>query len=191
VFFGTPDFAVPSLEALTRDGGIDVCLVVTQPDRPAGRGRRLTPPAVKVAAEALDLGILQPESIQDASVSELLVVADPDLLVVVAYGEILSNEILDLAPCGSINVHPSLLPKYRGSTPIQSTILNGDRTGGVTFIQLINRLDAGPVLAQYTAQVGSQATTGSLMSEFARLASDNICEVCLALCVNEGLGLVV
>ncbi len=121
---------------------------MTQPDRPAGRGRRLTAPPVKQAAQELDIPVYQPESLRNPDDSGPLRDVAPDLLVVVAYGEILRRHILDLAPHGALNVHPSLLPRYRGSSPVRAAILNGDDATGISIIKLVRKLDAGPIVRQ-------------------------------------------
>ena len=131
VFMGTPDFAVPSLKALL-DSGETVTGVFTQPDKPKGRGHRLQPPPVKMAAEEYGIPIFQPVSLRKDETLEELKALEPELIVVVAYGKILPRAVLELPRFGCINVHGSLLPKYRGAAPIQWTVLNGDPVGGVT-----------------------------------------------------------
>lgn len=170
-FLGSPHFAVPSLAALTADERFDLVLVVTQPDRPVGRGRKLAPPPVAEWAANAGLDVYQPDSMrEDASVQRIRA-AGPDLLVVVAYGEILNRTMLNLAPSGAINVHPSLLPRYRGSSPIPAAILNGDDLTGVSIMKLVRRLDAGPVLAQHVEQVLPEDTGESLSTRLAELAA--------------------
>ncbi|HUG13534.1 MAG TPA: methionyl-tRNA formyltransferase [Thermomicrobiales bacterium] len=171
-FLGSPGFAVPSLKALVGHADIEVTLVVTRPDRPAGRGRALTPPAVKIAAVESGLPVLQPETLRERSALDLLSAATPDVLVVVAYGELLRREALGLAPHGCVNVHPSLLPRYRGATPIPAAILAGDEVTGVTIIRLERRLDAGPILAQRECAINPHDTTGTLGERLAELASE-------------------
>ncbi|MFN4179953.1 MAG: methionyl-tRNA formyltransferase, partial [Armatimonadota bacterium] len=131
VFLGTPEFAVPSLQAIVNSEH-EVVLVVTQPDKPAGRGLKLTPPPVKIAAQKLGLTVFQPEKLNDPESLKVIAEAHPDVLVVVAYGRILKEQCLAIPPKGCINVHPSLLPKYRGPAPIQHAILNGDEVTGIT-----------------------------------------------------------
>lgn len=172
VFFGSPRFAVPSLTALARDPRIDVRLVVTQPDRPAGRGRRLQAPAIKSRALQLGLAVAQPEGLKAPETASLLERQAAHLFVVVAYGEIFGRRLLALPPHGCLNVHPSLLPKYRGSTPIQAAILNGDHETGVSIIRLVRRLDAGPVVRQIATTLDGTETHGSLASRLASLAGD-------------------
>lgn len=129
IFMGTPDFAVPSLEQLVRNGH-EVVLAVTQPDKPKGRGNQLTPPPVKARALALNVPVFQPVSMKTEETYETLAACRPDLIVVVAYGKILPQRVLDLPPHGCINVHASLLPRYRGAAPIQWAVLNGDAEAG-------------------------------------------------------------
>jgi methionyl-tRNA formyltransferase len=171
VFLGSPEFAVPSLEALAAHREISVELVVTQPDRPSGRGRLLTPPAVGLAAMRLGLPLYQPGSLREPDAAAQLLARRPHLLVVVAYGEILRQNVLELAPGGCINVHPSLLPKYRGAAPIPAAILSGDTTTGVSIIRLVRRMDAGPILAQQSLDIRDDDTTGSLSARVALLAA--------------------
>lgn len=180
VFLGSPAFAVPSLRALAAHPEIDVPLVVTQPDRPAGRGRSLTPPAVKSAAEELGIPVYQPESLRDPAAADPLAAARPDVLVVVAYGELLRRHVLELAPAGCLNVHPSLLPRWRGASPIPAAILAGDATTGVSIMKLVRRLDAGPVVARQAVAVEPSDTTGTLGARLASLAATMLPEVALA-----------
>ncbi len=135
VFMGTPDFAVPSLQTLL-DGPDRVAAVVCQPDRARGRGRKVSPPPVKVVAERAGLPVLQPDSVRTPDFIKTLRAYAPDLLVVVAYGRILPEPLLRLAPLGAINVHGSLLPRHRGAAPIQWAIINGDEETGITIMQL-------------------------------------------------------
>lgn len=185
VFLGSPEFAVPSLDALVSDPEIDVPLVVTQPDRPSGRGKKVTPPPVKQPAQRHDIELYQPESLRDAAAVEVLRKAEPDLLVVVAYGEILRKSVLELAPHGALNVHPSLLPKYRGAAPIPATILNGDTRTGVSIIKLVRRMDAGPILAQREIDVEPEETSKTLSEKLAGLAAEFLPVVCKAWASGE------
>lgn len=180
IFLGSPELAIPSLDALARHPEIDVRLVVTQPDRPAGRGRRLTPPPVRVAAEALGIDVIQPETLRDPDALDRLRQEQPDLLVVVAYGEILRRSALELAPLGCLNVHPSLLPLYRGATPIPAAILHGDATTGISIMKLVRALDAGPLVAQCAIGVAADDTTGTLTTRLAELAAEMLPAVALA-----------
>jgi methionyl-tRNA formyltransferase len=153
---------------------------VTQPDRPAGRGRTLSPPPVKLAALELDIPVYQPESLRDVVAALPITAIAPDVLIVVAYGELLRRHVLELAPHGCLNVHPSLLPAYRGAAPIPAAILNGDRTTGVSIIRLVRRLDAGPLLVQQELDITNTDTTASLSQRLAVLAAVMLPEVALA-----------
>ncbi len=160
IFCGTPEFAVPSLEALVQSRH-EILAVFTQPDRPAGRGMQLTPSAVKKRSLEFNLPIYQPEKL-DKTARQQLVNLKPDLLVVVAYGLLLPKKVLDIPRFGAINVHPSLLPRWRGATPIQSAILAGDKETGVSIIQLTTRMDAGPIVYQMVHPLNTQETSGQL-----------------------------
>lgn len=145
VFMGTPEFAVATLERLI-ESPHDVVAVVTQPDRPKGRGREIAPPPVKVRAEAAGIPVYQPEKLRKERFHETLAALKPDVAVVVAYGKILPKEILDVPVHGCLNVHASLLPKYRGAAPIQRAIANGDLETGVTIMKLDEGMDTGPIV---------------------------------------------
>src|SRR5689334_17399531 len=147
VFLGTPDFATIPLEALARDERYTLVGVVTQPDRPSGRGRAPEPPPVKQVALRLDLPVLQPETLRVADAVGQLAALRPDVGVVAAYGEILRKAVLAIPPLGYLNIHPSLLPRHRGPTPVPGAILAGDAETGVTIIRLDAKMDAGPILA--------------------------------------------
>jgi methionyl-tRNA formyltransferase len=178
VFLGSPAFAVPAIESLAVDPRFEIVLVVTQPDRPAGRGRRLTAPPIKEAARNRGLPVLQPETLRDAGAVDQLRRASPDLLVVVAYGEFLSRQVLGTAEHGAVNAHPSLLPKYRGASPIPTAILNGDEMTGVSLIKLTSRLDAGPVIAQEPLRIEQGETAGQLSVRLAKLTAEILPDVC-------------
>ena len=171
VFFGSPDFAVPCLRALADDSRFDVVAVVTQPDRPSGRGSRLTATAVKAAAEALGLPVRQPSTLRSAEAVEWLTGQDAEVFVVVAYGEILQRSVLAIPRYGCLNVHPSLLPRYRGSSPIPAAILNGDAETGVTIIRMVRKLDAGPIIAQRSLLLDGTETAATLSERLAALAA--------------------
>ncbi|MEI7643510.1 MAG: methionyl-tRNA formyltransferase [Chloroflexales bacterium] len=160
LFMGSPAFAVRPLEALVA-AGHDL-VVVTQPDRPAGRQRQLTPPPVKLAAEALGLLVIQPETLRDPAVVAQLAALRPDVGVVAAYGEILRRNVLDIPPLGHLNIHPSLLPLHRGPTPVSGAILAGDDQTGVTIIRLDPGMDSGPILAQVAVDLPPTARAGPL-----------------------------
>jgi methionyl-tRNA formyltransferase len=148
VFLGTPDFAAIPLESLAHDQRYMLVGVVTQPDRPSGRGRAPEPPPVKQAALRLGLPVLQPETLRDETAIAQLAALRPDVGVVAAYGEILRKAVLALPPLGYVNIHPSLLPRHRGPTPVPGAILAGDVETGVTVMKLDAKMDAGPILAQ-------------------------------------------
>ncbi len=175
VFMGTPEFAVPSLEKLVQDGYEVVC-VVTQPDRPKGRGRKLKPPPVKEVALRYEIPVVQPERLSEKEFLNILVQKEPELIVVVAYGQILPKSILEIPKFGAINVHPSLLPKYRGAAPIQWTIMNDEPVTGVTIIKMTEKMDAGPILLQKEVSILPDETAGSLHDRLARLGADLLLE---------------
>ncbi len=152
VFMGTPDFAVPSLSKLVRK--FSVVGVITQPDRPAGRGRKSVPSPIKETAQVFELDILQPENINSPSALAKLEGWRPDLICVAAFGQILSKQVLELPGAGCLNVHASLLPRWRGASPINAAILAGDQWSGVTIMKMGPGLDDGPIIAQEKVQIG-------------------------------------
>jgi methionyl-tRNA formyltransferase len=170
VFMGTPSFAVPSLRRLAANGH-QIAAVYTQPDRPAGRGRRPRPSPVKIAAQELDLSVRQPSTLRDPAALSDLASLRPQLIVVVAYGQILRQEVLDIPPRGVLNVHPSLLPHHRGASPIPATILAGDDTTGITVMLMDPGLDSGPILAQASMPIEPSDTAGSLSEKLSSLAA--------------------
>jgi methionyl-tRNA formyltransferase len=161
VFMGTPEFSVPALEQLLRYE-YDVVAVYTQPDKPEGRGRVLTPSPVKKAALQQQLEILQPASLRDQAEAERLAALRPNVVVVAAYGQILPRRILDIPDFGCLNIHPSLLPSYRGATPIPAAILAGDEDTGVTIMLMDAGMDTGPVISQFVVGIEPEDTTASL-----------------------------
>lgn len=169
-FLGTAPFAVPSLRALAASGH-QVDLVVTQPDRP-GHRLRLTPPAVKLAAQELGLEVFQPERISSPEALERLRAVGPELLVVAAYGQILPRPVLEVAPRGAVNVHASLLPRWRGAAPVAWAILSGDRTTGVTIMQMDEQLDHGPILAAIETEIGAEEDAESLARRLSELGAE-------------------
>jgi methionyl-tRNA formyltransferase len=171
IFMGTPEFAVPSLQALIAHG-FEVAAVVTQPDRPVGRGRALRPPPVKEAAMRAGITVLQPPTLRAPDTVAALRAIRPDLIVVVAFGQILRRAILDLPPLGCLNVHPSLLPKLRGAAPIQAAIREGLVETGVTIMLMNEQMDAGPILAQVTAPIFADDTAATLGDRLARLGAE-------------------
>jgi methionyl-tRNA formyltransferase len=175
VFAGTPEFSVPCLEAC-RASGADVVAVYTQPDRPAGRGRKLTPSPVKQAATAAGIPVEQPESLKSEEARATLAAYKPDLMVVVAYGLILPRKVLAIPRLGCWNVHASVLPRWRGAAPIQRAILAGDNESGVDLMQMEAGLDTGPVLLERRTPISRDDTGGSLHDRLAALGADVLTE---------------
>jgi methionyl-tRNA formyltransferase len=169
LFYGTPPFALPAFEALRRTHTI--VAVVTQPDRPAHRGQRLTPPPVKVAADAAGLPVLQPPRLRDPGWPERLRALGADVAVVVAFGQILPQAVLDAPARGSINIHASLLPKYRGAAPIQWAIIRGETMTGITTFQMDAGMDTGAILLQADTSIGPEETAGELSERLAPLGA--------------------
>ena len=168
IYMGTPDFAVPSLKALL-DSGENIVCVITQPDRPKGRGRKLTPPPIKELALRAGLPVLQPEKIRDEEFLVKLKGFNPDLIVLAAYGRILTDSLINLPQYGTINVHGSLLPKYRGAAPIQWALINGETETGVTIMQMDKGLDTGDILLAEKLPISPDDTAGSLFMKLAEL----------------------
>ena len=170
IFAGTPDFAIPPLRELHR-GGHEIAAVVTRPDRPRGRGQKLQPTPVKRAALELELPVLQPESINSPEFTDDLRELEPELGVVVAYGDILRRPVLQLPDRGFINLHASALPAYRGAAPLNWAIINGETRTGITVIRMVEEMDAGPVLAQETTRIEPDDTAGDLHDRLADLGA--------------------
>lgn len=170
VFMGSPDFAVPPLRALIEEH--EVALVVTQPDKPAGRGKHMLPPAVKEVALTAGLPVLQPTSVRKPDVIETLRQTGAELAVVVAYGKILPRGVLEAFPRGCINVHASLLPRYRGAAPIQWAIMRGESETGVTIMQLDEGMDTGPMLCKSSLAIEPDDTAGTLFERLAPLGAE-------------------
>ena len=173
IFMGTPEFAVPALRQL-QNGPDKVVAVVTQPDRPKGRGKKLTPPPVKVAAEEAGIPVLQPTKIRTEEFAATLRSYNPDLIVVAAYGRILPASILELPRLGCINVHGSLLPRHRGAAPIQWAVIRGDKQAGVTIMQMDVGMDTGDILLPAAIPVGEDETAGSLFGRLAELGGTTL-----------------
>lgn len=172
VFMGTPDFAVPSLEALV-SAGHQVCGVFSQPDKPVGRHQgKLRPTPVKVCAQAHGIPVFQPVKLRDGTALTLLRELAPELIVVAAYGRILPDDILALPPSGCVNVHSSLLPKYRGAAPINWAVINGDAETGVTIMHMASELDAGDIIAQISTPIGPEETAEMLHDRLAGLGGE-------------------
>lgn len=175
LFMGTPEFAVPSLTAMLEHGE-KVVAVVCQPDRPSGRGRKLSAPPVKIAALAAGLPVLQPAKIKTEEFLDALRSYRPDIIVVTAYGRILPETIINLPVHGTINVHASLLPKYRGAAPIQWAVINGEKQTGVTIMQMDAGLDTGDILLPGAINIADDDTAGSLAVKLSRLGGELLVE---------------
>lgn len=175
VFMGTAEFAVPSLRALV-DAGLEVPLVVTQPDRPAGRGLRVHKAPVKECAETLGLTVVQPEKVNTPESLAQIAAAQPEAIVVAAFGQFLSRRLLDLPPLGCVNVHPSLLPKFRGAAPVQRVVMEGCSITGVTTMLLNERMDAGDLLLQSEVRIDEQDDAATLLIRLADVGADLLVE---------------
>lgn len=171
VYMGTPDFAVPSLRALAADPRCDVALVVSQPDRPAGRGRKARPGPVAAAADELGIARYQPDRLRGDECVARLRQERPDLIVVAAYGQILREDVLSLPRLGCVNVHASLLPRWRGAAPIQWAVASGDGATGVSIMAMERGLDTGPVYAMAATMIGETETAGELHDRLAELGA--------------------
>ncbi|HET7753154.1 MAG TPA: methionyl-tRNA formyltransferase [Anaeromyxobacteraceae bacterium] len=184
VFLGTPGFAVPPLAALA-DAGHELCCVVAQPDRPAGRGQAPREPATKVWARDHGIPVLQPEKVRDGRLAAELSALAPDVLVVVAYGRILGRDLLELAPFGAVNVHASLLPRWRGAAPIQWAIAEGDRETGVTIMRMDEGLDTGDILLQRPVAIDPTDTSETLHDRLGRVGAAAIVEALALLAAGK------
>ena len=173
VFAGTPDFARESLQALI-DADMAPVAVLTQPDRPAGRGKKLTASPVKLLATQYRLPVLQPQTLKDAETAATLRALDADVFIVAAYGLLLPQQILDIPRCGCINVHASLLPRWRGAAPIQAAILAGDNRSGISLMQMEAGLDTGPVFATAEISLAADETAGELHDRLAKLGGERL-----------------
>lgn len=183
IFMGTPDFAVPSLAALADK--TEIICVVTQPDRPKGRGHKLLPPPVKIFAEENNLPIIQPVKVKAPEVVEQLAALKPDLIVVVAFGQILSQKILDIPRFGCINVHASLLPKYRGAAPIEWAIINGETVTGITTMQMNAGLDTGDILFKSEVKIGAEMILPELRERLMTVGADLLLKTLYKLQMGE------
>jgi methionyl-tRNA formyltransferase len=170
VFMGSPEFAVPPLKVLVEH--FQVQGVVTQPDRPSGRGRKVKPLAIKVLADDLRLPVIQPPHLRDSETLQQLQSWNPDVIVVAAFGQILKRDVLDLPSYGCINVHASLLPRWRGAAPIQAAILHGDQYTGVTIMKMDTGIDTGPILSQRSIPISPQDTAGSLTVKLSHIGAE-------------------
>ena len=173
---GTPDFAVPALEKLAQSPDYTVAAVFTQPDKPKGRKMVMTPPDVKVCAEKLGIPVFQPSSMRSEEAYNSLKELNPDVIVVAAYGQILPKAVLDLPKLGCVNIHGSLLPKYRGAAPIQQSVLDGEKVTGVTTMLMDVGLDTGDILLKAETEIGENETAGELFDRLAVLGGELIVE---------------
>ncbi|MBE3593469.1 MAG: methionyl-tRNA formyltransferase [Candidatus Carbobacillus altaicus] len=176
LFMGTPAYALPALARLY-EGGYHLALIVTQPDKPVGRKGTLTPPPVKAWALEHGLSVFQPKTLRNPDVQETLRAVKPDLIITAAYGKLLPDDVLNIPRYGALNLHASLLPLYRGAAPIQRAILDGRTETGVTLMEMVRELDAGPIIAQRTVPIAAKETTGSLTEKLAEVAADLLIEV--------------
>lgn len=173
LFMGTPGFAVPCLESLIK-AGHNICGVFTQPDKPKGRGHKLTAPPVKEVAIKNNIEVFQPDKIRNAETLSIIKDLEPEIIVVVAYGKILPKEIIDYPKYGCVNVHASLLPKYRGAAPIQWSIINGEKTTGVTTMYMNEGLDTGDMLLKSSTIINDDETSGDLHDRLSFIGADLI-----------------
>lgn len=183
IFMGTPDFSVPILSMLKSEG-YNVIAVVTQPDRPVGRKRVLTPPPVKVEALRLEIPVIQPEKLKGSDELKEILALDADLIITAAFGQLLPNELLEAPRLGCINVHASLLPKYRGGAPIHKSIMEGETETGVTIMYMVEKLDAGDIISQITIPISDTDDTGTLFTELSA-AGESLLKETLPSIINE------
>ena len=174
-FMGTPELAVPVLKRIM-ESSHEIILVVTQPDKPSGRNRRLTSPPVKVIAQAQSIPVAQPRTLKDDDFKERIIGLDADVGVVFAYGKLIPEWLLDAPKHGIINIHPSLLPRWRGAAPIQRPIMEGDKVTGVTIMQMVMELDAGDILLQQQLPIEPDDTAGTLSQKLADIAAELVVE---------------
>jgi methionyl-tRNA formyltransferase len=181
VFCGTPEFAVPSLRRLAAEPGVSVEAVITQPDRPRGRGQNVSAPPVKEVALAANLHVYQPETIKSDSAQEFLKRVAPDAVVIIAYGQIIPGRLLTIPRLGWINLHASLLPHYRGAAPIHWAIANGETTTGLTTMQIDAGMDTGPTLLQHELEIGPEETSPELSARMSEIGAGLIVDSLLRL----------
>lgn len=185
VFMGTPTFAVPILEALIADPQYDVQAVVTQPDRPQGRKRVLTPSPVKVAAQAHDLPVLQPEKMNGSDEMAQIVALAPDFIITAAFGQFLPTALLDAAQIAAVNTHASLLPKYRGGAPVHYAIMNGDTETGVSIMYMVKQMDAGDVIDVVKVPITAQDNVGTMFDKLSLAGRDLLLETLPKIAAGE------
>lgn len=171
VYMGTPDFAVPPLRAMAQ-AGYEIAAVVTQPDKPRGRGKSLQPTPVKEEALRLGIAVWQPQKVREPAFIEELRGLHPDIIVVAAFGQIIPKDILDMPPFGCVNIHASLLPKYRGAAPIQQAVIDGEKESGVTIMRMGTGLDTGDMIAKAVVPLSEEETGGSLFDKLAEAGAD-------------------
>jgi len=176
IYMGTPDFSVPALQELAAQDDFFISLVITQPDRPKGRGKKLAPSPVKTAALNLGLNVFQPENLNTKEARDKLLSLNPDFFVVAAFGQILSQEILNIPKIMPINIHASLLPRYRGASPIQASILNMDRETGVSTMVMAKKMDAGDLLLSSSTPISKQDTAQDIHDRLGLIGADLIVE---------------
>ena len=172
LFMGTPDFALFTLKALVEESGHEICGVVTQPDKPKGRGYALLPPPVKVYAEERGIAVYQPATLRDEAFASLLSELSPDLIVVVAFGKILPQSVLDFPKYGCINVHGSLLPEYRGAAPMQRAVIDGKTVTGITTMYMADGIDTGDMLLKYELPIGENDNFEDIHDRLAECGAD-------------------
>ncbi|WEV36345.1 methionyl-tRNA formyltransferase [Lactobacillus sp. ESL0677] len=175
IFMGTPDFAVPILQALV-ENNYDIKAVVTQPDKKVGRKQKVTPTPVKVAAEELNLPVVQPVKLSGSPEIAKLIALHADLIITAAYGQFLPTKFLNSVKIAAVNVHGSLLPKYRGGAPIQYSLINGDSETGITIMEMVKKMDAGDIYAQKSLKIEPEDTTGSIFTKLSLLGRDLLLE---------------
>ncbi|HOM82773.1 MAG TPA: methionyl-tRNA formyltransferase [Armatimonadota bacterium] len=184
VYMGTPEFAVPALQAL-HGAGYEIALVISQPDRPRGRGRQANPTPVAATARELGLPLLQPAKVNDPEVVEQVQELAPDAIVVAAFGQILRKPLLQIPAIGCVNIHASLLPQYRGGSPVQHALLAGERVTGITIMLMDEGMDTGPILMQREVLISPEDTAGTLLDRLARVGADLLLEALPALAAGR------
>ena len=177
LFMGTPDLAAVCLEAVYNKAGVEVFGVLTQPDKPKGRGMKLVPPPVKVFAEEHGIPVYQPQTLKNGTFEDELKKLDPDMIIVAAYGKILPKYVLDYPKYGCVNAHGSILPKYRGASPIQRAIIDGEKVTGITAMYMAEGLDTGDIIKIYPCDITPDDDFGSLHDKLANLAGVAMCDV--------------
>jgi len=177
IFAGTPNFAVPTLDALIKDSSFEISAVLTQPDRPKGRGQQFHPSPIKTLAQTHHLPVLQPYTLKDEAIQQTLRTLRPDVIIVVAYGLLLPQAVLDIPPYGCINVHGSLLPRWRGAAPVQRAIEHGDKETGISIMQMEKGLDTGSVYHTKSCAITEEMTGEILMDKLAHLGAEALLEV--------------